>query len=170
MKRTQLLHLALLLVSALFMGCGTGLHIPVTRPAQVNLKNYDKIAVREIKDDIIAVREIKVRGISLGEVEVKKDKDKDKDGGNHSFSDDLIQALLESGRFEVLDYEVLKTAFSHNNLVMSSLTNGGNEEEIRKLFGNIVLISGSILNNYKEDLTHKDVEHKNKKTGEITTK
>ena len=64
-------------------------------------------------------------------------------------------------------------ALSQNNLVMSSLTDGGNEEEIRKLFGSIVLISGSILNNYDEDLTHKDVTPAgyvavtDEKTGEI---
>ena len=78
-------------------------------------------------------------------IEIEGHSSEHKEEEGHSFSDDLIQALLESGRFEVLDYETLKTALSQNNLVMSSLTDGGNEEEIRELFGNIVLISGSIL-------------------------
>ena len=142
MKKTLLWPLTFLLISALFMGCGTkAVFITVTRPAEVNLKNFDKIAVGEIRG-----------------------------WGSRSFSDELMQALFEAERFEVLDHESLKMSLTQNNLFMSSLTDGGNEEEIRKIFGNLAFIYGNITEyDYDEDVTHKDVERKDKETGKVTT-
>ena len=142
MQRTQLLTLPFLLITALFMGCGTkAVYITVTRPAEVNLKNFDKIAVGEIK--------VNESGV---------------------FSEELMQALFESERFEVLDHESLKMSLSQNDLVMSTLMEGGSEEEIRKIFGNIALISGNITEyDYDEDSTSKVSEHKDKETGKVTT-
>ena len=81
-----------------------------------------------------------------------------------------MQALFESERFEVLDHESLKMSLSQNNLVMSSLTDGGNEEEIRKIFSNLALISGNVsAYDYDEDVTDEDVERKDKETGKVTT-
>ena len=50
MKKMHLFNLTLLLISGLFIGCGgTGLFVTVTQPAEINLKDFDKIAVGEIK-------------------------------------------------------------------------------------------------------------------------
>lgn len=142
MKKRSLFRIALLLVGVLLMGCGTkAVYITVTRPAEVNLKNFDKIAVGEIKVN-----------------------------GSGVFSEELMQVLFESERFEVLDHESLKMALSQNDLVMSSLMDGGNEEEIRKIFGNIALISGNITESeYDENLTSRESTHKDKETGKVTT-
>lgn len=142
MKKTQLWPLTFLLISTLFMGCGTkAVYITVTRPAEVNLKDFDKIAVGEIKVN-----------------------------GSGVFSEELMQALFDSERFEVLDHESLKMSLSQNDLVMSSLMEGGSEEEIRTIFGNIVLISGNITEyDYDEELTSRESTHKDKETGKVTT-
>ena len=166
MKRIQLLYFGLLLVCALFMGCGAGTrhYITVTRPAEVNLKNFDKIAVGEIKGSdsgIVSAIEKGLQALQGRET---------KDDGSRKFSNGLMEALFQSERFEVLDHESLKMSLSQNNLVMSSLTDGGNEEKIRNIFGNLALIYGNILDyDYEEDLTHEDRKNKDKETGEITT-
>ena len=142
MKKTQVLTLFFLLISAFFIGCGTkAVYITVTRPAEVNLKDFDKIAVGEIKVN-----------------------------GSGVFSEELMQALFDSERFEVLDHESLKMSLSQNDLVMSTLMEGGSEEEIKKIFGNIALISGNITGyEYDEHVTSKKSEHKDKETGKVTT-
>ena len=86
--------------------------------------------------------------------------------GSRKFSSELMGALLQSERFEVLDHQNLKMSLSQNNLVMSSLTGGGNEERIKEIFGNLALIYGSILiYAYDEELTHRDIKNTNEKTG-----
>ena len=148
MKKIRLFNLTLLLISGLFTGCGsTGLYVTVTQPAEINLKDFDKISVGEIKGSgsgVLSALSDLVRVVGGGET---------KDSGSHKFSAELTQVLFESKRFEVLDHESLKTGFGQNNRT-----------------GNIALISGTISEyNYREDLTHKDVEKKDKKTGEVDT-
>ena len=151
MKKMHLFNLTLLLISlisGLFISCGgTGLFVTVTQPAEVNLKDFDKIAVGEIKGSgsgVLSALSDLVQVIGGGETKVS---------GSHKFSAELTQVLFESERFEVLDHESLKMGFSQNNLI-----------------GNIALISGTISEyNYSEDLTHKDAEEKDKKTGEVKT-
>ena len=166
MKRIQLLYFGLLLVCAQFMGCGAGTrhYITVTRPAEVNLKNFDKIAVGEIKGSDIGI-------VSAIQKELQALQGREtKDQGIRKFSNELMVALFQSERFEVLDHESLKMSLSQNNLVMNSLTDGGNEEKIRKIFGNLALIYGNVLDyDYEEDLTHEDRKNKDKETGEVTT-
>ena len=142
MKETQFRLLPLLWLSPLLIGCGTkAVYLTVTRPAEVNLKDFDKIAVGEIKVH-----------------------------GSAAFSEELMQALFDSERFEVLDHESLKMALSQNDLVMSTLMEGDSEEEIRRIFGNIALISGNITGyEYDENLTSTTSEKKDKETGKVTT-
>ena len=158
-------HLLIALICGLFMGCSTsGVYITVTRPAEINLKNFDKIAVGEIKGSGSGFLS------TLSDVVTVMGGGVTKDSGRNKLSSELTQALFNSKRFEVLDYENLKLALSQNNLVMSSLTDGGKEEEVRKLFGNLALISGTISEyKYEEELTYKDVEKKDKKTGKVDT-
>ena len=47
MKRTQLSTRTLLLISVLFMGCGSAVYLTVTRPAEVNLKDFDKLQLEK---------------------------------------------------------------------------------------------------------------------------
>ena len=165
MKKTQLWLLPFLWLSALFVGCGTkAVYVTVTRPAEVNLKDFDKIAIGEIKgsgsDAVSAIADILT--VTAGGTT--------KNEGSRAFSEELMQALFESERFEVLDHESLKMSLNQNDLVMSSLTDGGNAEEIRKIFGNLALIQGSVSNySYDEDVSREDSEHKDKETGKVTT-
>ena len=127
-SRIRLFNCTLFLISltsGLFMGCaGPGLHVTVLRPAEINLKDFDKIAVVEIEGN----------------------------GGKRFFAE-LTQALREkSERLEVLNRKSLKMAIGENN------PSGG-----------IALISGKIYEDYDEDLTHRDVEKKDKKTGKVKT-
>ena len=142
MKETQFRLLPLLWLSPLLIGCGTkAVYLTVTRPAEVNLKDFDKIAVGEIK----------VHGSGV-------------------FSEELMQALFDSERFEVLDHESLKMSLSQNDLVMSTLMEGDSEEEIRRIFGNIALISGNITGyEYDENVTSTASQQKDKETGKVTT-
>ena len=142
MKETQLRLLPLLWLSPMLIGCGTkAVNLTVTRPAEVNLKDFDKIAVGEIR----------VHGSGI-------------------FSEELMQALFDSERFEVLDHESLKVSLSQNDLVMSTLMEGDSEEEIRRIFGNIALISGRITGyEYDENLTSTTSDKKDKETGKVTT-
>ena len=137
-------RLLILLFCGLFViGCGARHSLTVTRPAEVNLKNFDKIAVGEIKGSPRS--------------------------GIAKFSTELMTALFQSERFEVLDNQALTMSLGQNNLAMNSLTDGSNSEEISKIFGNLALIYGTILDyGYGEDLTYKDEEKKDKETGEVT--
>ena len=166
MKSSRMCRHALLLITVLLVGCGavTSVSVPVTRPAEVNLKDFDKLAVGEIKGRGSGTLEAMgdfARAVTGGET---------KKSGAERFTAELVEALHGSERFDVLDIESLKMALSQNNLVMASLTSGGNEKEIKGIFGNIALISGRILRyDYDQELTHKDFKKKDKKTDKVTT-
>ncbi len=125
------------------MGCaGKGFYVTVTRPAEINLKEFDTIAVADIKHkdfigDLIQI----LTGWDTGDILAK------------NFSGKLTRALREkSKRFEVLDQKSLKTWIGEGD------SSAG-----------IALISGEIYEDYDEDVTHKDIKKKNKKTGEVET-
>ena len=91
MKKMHLFNLTLLLISltsGLFIGCGgTGLFVTVTQPAEVNLKDFDKIAVGEIKGSgsgVLSALSDLVQVVGGGET---------KDSGSHKFSAELTQVL-----------------------------------------------------------------------------
>ena len=143
MKRTQLFNLILLSISALFMGCGTSIRVPVIRPAEINLKGYDTIALGEIKTEIKTQEE--TTDFKLGPLSINISR-KNKDKKDFYFSSQLTQAL-KATRFKVLSYDGLSTPSE----------------------GGVAVISGHIDYDYDEDMTKSESKKKDKKTGEVKT-
>ena len=151
MKKTSWLNLilwSLLSIPGLFAGCSGGKRISflVTRPAEINLRNFDKIAIGEIKGSGSGfVSKLSDWGKFLQGVESR-------DTWVRRLSAEMAQALSHSGRFELLDYENLKIGKIRDNVI-----------------GNVVLISGGILAyDYDEEEIEEDAERKNKKTNKKT--
>ena len=166
MNRSRIQRHIQSLITILLVGCGamTRVSVPVTRPAEVNLKEFDKIAVGEIQGSEGGV----VSAIATGFQALQGRETRDQ--GSSKFTNELMSALFQSERFDVLEHQSLKMSLSQNNLVMSSLTGGGNEEKIKKIFGNLAFIYGNIsVYDYDEELTHIDRKNEDKKTGKVTT-
>ena len=137
----------LLTISGLISGCGgRSISFLVTRPAEVNLSEYDKITIGDIKGSGSGfVSKLSDLGKFLQGVESR-------DTWVRKFSAEVAQALTHSGRFELLDYENLKSG-------------GGRDDDS----GSVVLISGGVLvYDYDEEDTGKDDEKKSKKTNKKT--
>ena len=125
----------------LIVGCGsTGLTVPVMRPAEVNLSDIEKIAVGDIRG---------------------------KQGA--SFSAELTKALFNTGRFDMLDHANLERRLSANNLTLEVFFGGGNQQQVKEVFGATAFISGDITTlDYDEKISKSESSKKDKKTGKET--
>ena len=126
-------YFAIVLFSgALFNGCATkALKLNVNRPAEINLKNYNKIAIGDIIGENGAV-------------------------SNHSrdVADKITSALFESKKFEVLDRQNIDTLLKEHNLNASGLVNEKTAAEIGEFIGAAVLVFGRIqTDSYDEEIT-----------------
>ena len=140
---------AVLTISVLISGCGgRSISFLVTRPAEINLNEYDKIAIGEIKGSGSGfVSKLSDLGKYLQGVESR-------DTWVRKFSAEVVESLSRSERFELLDYESLKVA-------------RGREDDK----GNVVLISGGILAyDYDEEEIAENAEPTNKKTNKKTAR
>ncbi len=153
MKKTCWLNLilwSLLSIPGLFAGCSGGKRISflVTRPAEINLSEFDRIAIGEIKGSGSGfVSKLSDLGKFLQGVESR-------DTWVRRLSAEMAQAFSHSGRFELLDYESLKASGDRDNIT-----------------GNAALISGGILAyDYEEAEIEEDVKKKNRKTDKGTTR
>ena len=150
MMKSSWRHLTLwsiLTVSGLFTACGgRSTSFLVTRPAEVNLSEYDKITIGDIKGSGSGfVSKLGDLGKFLQGVESR-------DTWVRRFSAEVAQALTHSGRFELLDYENLK------------IGRGPKDDN-----GSTVLISGGILAyDYEEEETGEDADKTGKKTNKKT--
>ncbi len=144
----NLILLSALVGSGWIAGCaGRNVSILVTRPAEINLSQYDRITIGEITGSGSGiVSRLSDLGKFLQGVESR-------DTWVRRLSAEMSQALSASGRFELLDYGNLQTG------------RGRDDEN-----GNIVLITGGILAyDYDEEEINEDVTKKNRKTEEGTT-
>ncbi len=121
------------------VGCSSSrVRIPVTHPAEINLKGFDKIAIGEISGR-----------------------------GSADLTDELTQALFESGRFEVLDRQNLDRILAEHRLNLAGFVDEEQAAELGKFLGAAALIFGRVgENSYKEEVTY--VDNTNNKTGEKT--
>ncbi|MDE3258295.1 MAG: hypothetical protein OYM47_10720 [Gemmatimonadota bacterium] len=141
----NLIVLSALVATGSISGCaGRSVSVLVTRPADINLSEYNRIAIGEIK------------GSGSGFVSKLDDLGKFLQGVESSdtwirrFAAEMSQALAQSDQFEILDYESL-------------MAGRGREDDI----GNVVLISGGLLAyDYDEEDTSEDA--KDKKTNRKT--
>jgi len=97
-----------LLGSVLLYGCATqSLKLSVIRPAEINLKGFDKIAIGDIEDQN--------GGLSAHSKDI---------------SDKITSALFDSKRFEVLDRQHLGTLLKEHNFTASGLVDDKTAAEL----------------------------------------
>ena len=111
------------------VGCSsTRLTIPLRAPVEVNLADFDKIAVGDF-----AGRE----GATL--------------------SAELTKALSASDRFEVLNHATLERMLSANGLTLDLVLGVGNQEQVKEVFGATAFISGEVTTfDYDEEITESE--------------
>jgi tetratricopeptide (TPR) repeat protein len=129
-KPAGCMFLAFMLLS----GCATqSLNLTVTRPAEVNLKGFEKIAIGDIADQ-------------QGEV------------STHSMdiSDRITSVLFESQRFEVMDRQHIGTLLKEHNLTASGLVNEKTAAEIGEFIGAAVFVFGRIQTDKYDEEVGKD--------------
>lgn len=113
----------------LLIGCAAKtFNARITRPAEVNLKGYSKIAIGEITGK-----------------------------GGTEVSEDLTQALFESGRFEVLDRQHLARIMQEHKLGVSDVVDASTAAQLGKFIGTAALVFGRVsVYKYDEELSHDD--------------
>lgn len=167
MDRSRMRKYVLSFVVVLLVGCGLAARmvtVSVTRPAEIDLKHIDKIAVGEIKGRGSGVLEgLRELGRSLKGGETKT-------SGSGRFAAELAEALFESGRFELLDYGNLKMRRNRNDRSPDSLASGRGDEDVNGSFNNVAVVSGEILRyDYDRESSHRDYSSEDKKTGRVKT-
>ena len=144
-KAVWSLFLALVIAS-----CGTSsVYITVKRPAEINLKEYRKIAIGDIVDQ------------------------SGKKGGHaKDMADEITSVLFTSGQFEVLDRQNLARIMTEHSLSETGIVDENTAPEIGKVIGTAALVFGRIqTDQYKEDLKEGE-PYKDKKgrTHQINTR
>jgi tetratricopeptide (TPR) repeat protein len=144
MKKYWLIKLALfsiLILTIIFNGCGTtSMYMKVKRPAEINLKGYQKIAVGDIVNPRDRV-----------------------DKHSRDMSDEFTSTLFKSGYFEVLDREHLAKVLEEQGLAQTGLIDESSAVEIGNIIGAGVFVFGRIQNDRYEEKTSKGKETKDKK-------
>ena len=97
--KINLILIFLLFVSFIFNNCGTtSMYMKVKRPAEINLKGYQKIAVGDIVNPRNRV-----------------------DKHSRDLSDEFTSTLFKSGYFEVLDRQHLNKILEEQGLAQTGL-------------------------------------------------
>ena len=140
MRRTICsLYSIFLLLFFILSSCGTKkIFINVKRPAEVNLKGYEKIAVGELAGR-------------------KKQHAND-------MADEIAAALYETKRFEVVDRKHIKTIIAEQELGLTGLIDETSAPELGKIIGTAAMIFGRVqTDEYKEKTSKRDWVEKKKK-------
>lgn len=103
-------------------GCAPSMMVPVTRPADINLRGINKIAIGEIRGD-----------------------------GGQVVSDLLTSKLFESGKFEVVDRANLNRIMQEHSLNLGGAVDEKSAAQLGKLVGAAVLVFGNI-STYKYEI------------------
>jgi hypothetical protein len=139
-----------LILAIVLSGCSTKkILINVKRPAEVNLKGYEKIAVSSLTGQ-------------------------NKQHAN-DVADEIASAMFETKRFEVLDRQHIDKILSEQKLGLSGLIDEDSAPELGRIIGTAAMIFGRIqTDEYKESTSKKDWtekkttgKKKNKKTEKI---
>jgi tetratricopeptide (TPR) repeat protein len=105
---------SLILALVFLVGCAPSLRVPVTKPAEINLKGFNKIAIGEISGN-----------------------------AGQSVANLITTRLFESGRFEVVDRENLQRIMSEHRLNLVGAIDQNTAAEVGKLLGASALIFGN---------------------------
>jgi len=144
-KAVWSLFLALVIAS-----CGTSsIYINVKRPAEINLKEYRKIAIGDIVDQ-------------YGR----------KGGHAKDMADEITSVLFTSGQFEILDRQNLARIMTEHSLSETGIIDESTAAEIGKIIGTEALVFGRIqTDQYQEDLKEgKPYKDKKGRTHQINTR
>jgi len=133
MKFKSLFYGLCLLAIILSNGCAPSARIPITKPAEVNLKGVNKIVIGSLEGN-----------------------------SGKSFGDLLTNRLFESKKFEVLDRDNLGRVMSEHSLNASGAVDTSTAVELGKLIGASALIAGNVNLDYKVN-NSKDNPYKDKK-------
>lgn len=150
MKKNKLVKAVLytiLILTLILNGCGTtSMYIKVKRPAEINLKGYQKIAIGDIVNQRNRV-----------------------DQHSNDISDELTTTIFKSGYFEVLDRQHLQKILEEHSLNQTGLIDETTAPQIGNIIGTAVLVFGRIQNDRYEEKTSQDEPKKDKK-GKVTQK
>ncbi|RKZ30517.1 hypothetical protein DRQ36_05310 [bacterium] len=125
-----LFSIILLLV---LIGCGTtAIRVPIVKPAEINLKGIEKIAVGEISGFM---------GLD--------------------FADELTTALFNTERYEVLDRQNLNSILSEQGLTWTGIANPKESAKLGDIIGAAALVVGRVSDHsYNEEVTYDDRKRK----------
>ena len=132
-KNRLCLVFVLFLIISVITSCAPSTRVPITRPAEINLKGFKKIAVGQIKGNI-----------------------------GTSVSDRIETMLFESGYFEVVDRENVDRIMKEHSLNLSGVIDSNTAGEVGKLVGASALIFGRSSMKYDLKRS-KSKEYKDKK-------
>jgi len=120
-------HLFIILLA----GCGiSSVYLTVTRPAEINLKAYDKIAIGDI---------VSQKGWSRGHAS--------------DLSDEITAALFSSDAFEVLDRQHLGALLKEHSLGETGLIDESTAVQVGQFIGTAALVFGRIQSDsYREEV------------------
>jgi len=140
MKKT--ISFYLIVATTFGIGCTTSstLRLPITRPAEINLSGIDRLAIRDFQGAGAAI----------------------------DITEELTQALLETGRFEIIDRSVLRQMMEEHNLASTGVISNESATELGKVIGIAALIDGRLAKyDYAEQTSSNN--WKDKKGGQHTT-
>jgi len=130
--------------------CGTSsIYINVKRPAEINLKEYRKIAIGDLVD------QYGKRGRTANDL-----------------ADEITSVLFASGQFEVLDRQHLARIMTEYSLSETGIIDESTAPEIGKVIGTAALVFGRIqTDQYTEDLSKGELfKDKQGRTHQINTR
>ncbi len=140
-KKIFVFGLSLFVMTLLLTFCSTKTVVmTVMRPAEVNLKNYPKIAFGDFTNP-------------AGRV----------DRHARDVAEILTARLIATGRFDVVDREHLKTILKEQTLAASGLIDESSAPELGRLLGASALIFGRIQTDHYQEKVSKDKPYKDKK-------
>ena len=118
-----------------FWGCASSsMTMRVQRPAEINLKGYEKISVANIVDQWGRVTK-----------------------STNDTADKITEVLFNSGRYQVLDRQHLGTLISEHELGISGLIDESTAAQLGQFIGSAVLVFGRIqLDKYDEETSKGD--------------
>lgn len=128
-------------LSLLLFGCGTkAVMMTVTRPAEINLKGYDKIAVTQVVN-------------KKGRV----------DNHSENIAEEITAQLVSSSRFDVVDRQHLKDVIKEQSLALTGMLDETSAPEIGKLLGVSAMIFGRVQHDKYTEETSTDKPTTDKK-------
>jgi hypothetical protein len=140
--KKSIIALAGFLFALVITGCSTvRLKVPVTRPAEINLKGKEELVIGEVKGR-----------------------------GGEQVGSQLKEAAVSSGRFKLVDREHLNRVLSELSLSVSDLGDMESRKKLGKLLTGSILIMGNIERYQYDETTKSDKQTCTKTTKKKTTK